>query len=98
MKIDIEQFPSDKVIEVLSNAENLKLLSDKKNFINDLDFTQDFSRLFIREEDNTWLLNNRYFRMQGFCDIATHTILDNDFKISRNCLTFIKHTNKGDIR
>ena len=36
--------------------------------------------------------------MQGSVDLATHTILDNDFNISRNCLTFIKHTSKGDIR
>ena len=36
--------------------------------------------------------------MQHSYDLATHTILDNDFKISRNCLTFIKHTNNGDIR
>ena len=36
--------------------------------------------------------------MQQSYDLATHTILDNDFKISRNCLTFIKDTNNGDIR
>ena len=36
--------------------------------------------------------------MQQSYDLATHTILDNDFKISKNCLTFIKHTNNGDIR
>ena len=36
--------------------------------------------------------------MQQSYDLATHTIFDNEFKISRNCLTFIKHTNNGDIR
>ena len=36
--------------------------------------------------------------MQQSYDLATNTILDNDFKISRNRLTFIKHTNNGDIR
>ena len=36
--------------------------------------------------------------MQESYDLATHTILDNDFKISRNCFTFIKHTNNSDIR
>ena len=36
--------------------------------------------------------------MQESYDLATHTILDKDFKISRNCVTFIKHTNNGDIR
>ena len=36
--------------------------------------------------------------MQESYDLATHTILDNDFKISRNCLIFFKHTNNGDIR
>ena len=36
--------------------------------------------------------------MQESYDFATHTILHNNYKISRNCLTFIKHTNNGDIR
>ena len=36
--------------------------------------------------------------MQQSFDLATHTILDNDFKISRNCIIFIKHTNNSDIR
>ena len=36
--------------------------------------------------------------MQQSYDLAKDTILDNDFKISKNCLTFIKHTNNGDIR
>ena len=36
--------------------------------------------------------------MQQTYDLATHTISDNDFKNSRNCLTFIKHTNNGGIR
>ena len=98
LKVDLDQFPSDKVIEILSNAENLKFLSDNNIFINDIDFTQDFSGLINKEEVITWLLFNRDFRMQGSYDLATHTILDNDFKISRNCLTFIKHTNNGDIR
>ena len=35
--------------------------------------------------------------MQGFYDLATHTVLDNDIKISWKCLSFIKYTNKGDI-
>ena len=36
--------------------------------------------------------------MQGSYNLGTHTILDNDYKISRKCLTFIKHTNNGDVR
>ena len=98
LKVDLDQYPSDKVIEILSNTENLKFLSNNSIFINDIDFTQDFSGLIKKEEAITWLLNNRDFRMQESYDLATHTILDNDFKISRNCLTFIKHTNNGDIR
>ena len=98
LKVDLDQYPSDKVIEILSNTEILKFLSNNNIFINDIGFTQDFSGLIKKEEVITWLLNNRDFRMQESYDLATHTILDNDFKISRNCLTFIKHTNNGDIR
>ena len=36
--------------------------------------------------------------MQGPYDLATHTILDNNYKTSRNWLTFFKDTNNGDIR
>ena len=98
LKVDLDQFESYKVIEILSNTENLKLLSNNNIFINDIDFTQDYSGVIKKEEVITWLLINRDFRMQQSYDLATHTILDNDFKISKNCLTFIKHTNNGDIR
>ena len=98
LKVDLDQFPSDKVIEILSNAENIKFLSNNNIFINDIDFTQDFSGLIKKEEVISWLIINRDFRMEGSYNLATHTILDNDFKISKNCLTFIKHTNNGDIR
>ena len=98
LKVDLDQFESDKVIEILSNTEILQFLSNNNIFINDPDFTQNFSGLIKKEEVINWLLFNRDFRMQHSYDLATHTILDNDFKISRNCLTFIKHTNNGDIR
>ena len=98
LKVELDQFPSDKVIEILSNAENIKFLSNNNIFINDIDFTQDFSGLIKKEEVISWLIIIRDFRMEGSYDLATHTILDNDFKISKNCLTFIKHTNNGDIR
>ena len=98
LKVDLDQFSSDKVIEILSNAENIKFLSNNNIFINDIDFTQDFSGLIKKEEVISWLIINRDFRMEGPYGLATHTILDNDFKISKNCLTFIKHTNNGDIR
>ena len=98
LKVDLDQFESDKVIEILSNTESLKFLSNNNILINDIDFTQDFSGLIKKEEVINWLLINRDFRMQHSYDLATHTILDNDFKISRNCLTFIKHSNNGDIR
>ena len=45
LKVDLDQFESDKVIEILSNTENLKFLSNNNIFINDIDFTQDFSGL-----------------------------------------------------
>ena len=98
LKVQLDQFPSDKVIEVLSNTEIVKFLSDNNNFINDIEFTQDFSGLINKEVVITSLLSNRDSRMQGFYDLATHTTLDNDFKNSRSCLNFIQHTNNGDIR
>ena len=76
----------------------MNFLSDNNIFINDIDFTQDFSGLINKEQVIDYLINNCDFRMQGSYDLTTHTILDNDYKISRNCLTFIKHTNNGDIR
>ena len=97
LKVDLDQFSSDKSVEILSNTQNLKFLTNNNIFINNIDFTQDFSGLIKKEEVINWLLINRDFRMQQSYDLATHTILDIDFKISRNCLTFIKHNN-GDIR
>ena len=84
LKLDLDQFPFDEVIEILSNAENSKFLSDKIIFINDIDFTQDFRGLFKKEEVNTWLLLNRVFRKKESYDLAIHTIIDNDFKTSGN--------------
>ena len=68
LKVDSDQFQSDKVIEILSNTENLKFLSNINIFINDIDFTQDFNGLIIKGEVITWLLNNRDFRMQESYD------------------------------
>ena len=84
LKVDLDQFESDKVIEILSNTENLNL-SNNNIFINDIDFTQNFSGVINKEQVINWLLINRDFRMQQSYDLATNTILDNDFKISRNC-------------
>ena len=98
LKVDLDQFQSDTVIEILSNTENLKFLNENNIFINDIDFTQDFSGLINKEEVIDYLIRNCDFRLQGSYNLATHTILDNDYKISRNCLTFMKHTNNGDIR
>ena len=81
LKIDLLQFLSDKVIEILSNAESLKFLADNNNFKNDHDITQDFTDLINKGEVNTWLLITRDFRMQGSYGSATHTILDNNFII-----------------
>ena len=43
LKVDLDHFPTVKVIEILPNAENLNFLSDNNIFINDIDFTHDFS-------------------------------------------------------
>ena len=97
LKIDLDQGPSDKVIEILSNTEKLNFLSDNINFMNDIHFIQSFSGLIIKDEVITWLLINGDFRMQGSYHLATLPILDNFFKNSRDCLTFIKHIDNGDI-
>ena len=36
--------------------------------------------------------------MQESYVLSTHTMLYIDYKTTRNCLTFMKHTKKGDIR
>ena len=64
LKVDLDHFPSDKVIEILSNAENLCFSSDKNIYLYDIDFTQDFSGLSNKEEVISWPLINRDFRMQ----------------------------------
>ena len=97
LKVDLDRIPTDKVIDNLSNADNLKFLANNV-FLDGIDFTQDFSGSYNKEEVVTWFLINRHVRMEKSYDLATHTILDNDFKISNICLTFTKHTNNGDIR
>ena len=79
LQVDLNHFPSDKVIEILPNAENIKFSSNNSIFIIEIDFTQDFSSLINKEEVITWLLMNRDFRMQGLYGLATHTISYNVF-------------------
>ena len=98
LKVDSDSFPVDKVMELFWNPQNINFLNENSVFINDIDFTQNFSGLIDKEEVIEYLINNQNFRMQGSDDSATHTVLDNDYKISRNCLTFKNHTNNGDIR
>ena len=84
LQVDLNKFPSDKVIEILCNAEILIFSSNNSNFINDIGFTEDFSGLINKEEVITRLVTNRDFRMQGFYGLTTHTILDIFFKILEN--------------
>ena len=50
LKVDLDQFRSVEVIEILSNAENIKFSSNNNIFINDIDFTQGFSGLIIKKK------------------------------------------------
>ena len=43
-------------------------------------------------------MNNQEFRMQGLYDLATHTIFEKDYKLSKKCLIFMKHGYNVDIR
>ena len=98
LKVDLDLFESDTVIEILSNQDNLNFMKENNIVINDIDFTQDFSGLIKKEEVIFYSKNNEGLRMQGSYDLATHTILENDYKKSKNCRTFMKHSNDGDIR
>ena len=98
LKVDLDSFPTDRTIEIFPNEDNINLRTENSIFINDIDFTQDFTGLNNKEKVIEFLKNNRDFRIQNSYDRAAHAILDIDFKISRNCLTFKKHTNNGDIR
>ena len=64
LKVDLDHFLTVKVLEILSNAENLSFLPDNIIFINDIDFTQDFSGFINKEEVITLLLFIRDFRME----------------------------------
>ena len=55
LKVDLHHLSSDKVIEILSNTENSKFLSNNNIFINDIHFTQDFSGVIKKEEVINWL-------------------------------------------
>ena len=98
LKIDLDEFSADQIIETFSNSSNIEFLKENNLFLNDIDFTQDFSGVIKKEDVIQYLLSREDFRLQGTSEIAEHTILDNDFKISKNCLTFIKHTHNGDVR
>ena len=54
LKIDLDRLSSDNVIEILSNTEKIKFLSNNNIFRNDIDFTQDFSGLIKKEEVINW--------------------------------------------
>ena len=43
------------------------------------------------EEAIDFSLNNHGFPLEGSYETETLTILDNDYKISKKCLTFMKH-------
>ena len=98
LKIDLDSFPVDKVIEIYRNAKKNNFPNKNNVYINDIDLTQDFSGLNKKEEIVDCLLGNHDFRVQMSFDLATRTILDKDYKIPRNCLTFMKHSGNGDIR
>ena len=98
VKVDLDKIEVNKIFSTFSDPMKIKYLADNNIFINDIDFTQDFSGVINKENVIKHLLSRDDFRLQGSSESAEHTILDNDFKISKNCLTFIKHTNNGDVR
>ena len=97
-KVDSYNFEYDKVIDILSNEENLKLLNENNIFNDDNDFTQDFTGLIMKEEVTDSVLTNHEFRKQGTYELAKHTILDIAFESLKNCLTFMKNTANGHNR
>ena len=87
-----------KLLKIIEMQKKFNFLNENIVYISDIDLTQGFSGLNKKEELVDCLLGNHDFRMQMSFDLATRTILDKEFKIPRNCLTFMKHSGNGDIR
>ena len=58
--------------------------------VKDIDVTMDYAGSFDKEEVIQHLVANEDFRVQGSSDDASRTIVDNDARVGRNCLTYME--------
>ena len=66
--------------------------------IDDIDFTQHFTVVILKEELFQNLLKNRDIRKQASYWIAEKKLKDNNDTVSKNSPTFVRRTNNGTIR
>ena len=77
-----------KVMEFLRTAD----LATIGMVVKDIDVTMDYAGSFDKAEVIEHLLANEGFRIQGDKSNAFRTIVDNDARVGRNCLTYMETT------
>ena len=75
-----------KVMEFLRTAD----LATIGMIVKDVDVTMDYAGSFDKGEVIDHLVENEHFRVQGSFDDATRTIVDNDARVGRYCLTYME--------
>ena len=78
--------PYERVMGFLRSAE----LASISMVIEDIDITMDYAGSFDKAEVIEHLVANEDFRLQRESNSALRTVVDNDFIVSRNCLTYME--------
>ena len=104
IKVALPDIGLEKIYNIITNTEVLATLNKEGIYINDIDFTQDFHGVINMQEVIEYLLQQDGFRMEGD-EIEdskeqkqTNTILNNNFYVGQNCLTFISVSEYGSVR
>ena len=98
LKVSLPDVELDKVLKLVSDTATQQTLSNNGFYINDIDITQDFAGLINKREVITYLTTEHDYRLQGSFTNADYTILDNDNKVGRNCLTFLTNDDNAAVR
>jgi hypothetical protein len=101
VKVSLANCSYDTVIELLEFHS--KDLEDAGFYVHDIDFTRDYKGVFNKEQLTQHLLANGFRFQEGdhawdtclSCEDANATILANNNKVSRNCLSFISDDRDG---
>lgn len=93
-KVSCANLPMDRVLQYLRS----EAYTGFGLFLKDIDFTIDLCGSFDKEEVKEYLIQNSGFRMAGSWDEQPRTILDNETKVGRNCLTFMEKINGYQVR